>query len=156
MYASSHGVTANVIYDNELDKVLNYSAELFMTRPDVTPIWTLNEIAGRHSAVSMWSAGEFAFRGIKPTYFETFNRTVPWKKRIDDLILLLTRSESQIDFAMFYVEHPDFEEHAHSTQSKQASKRIAYRGEKDKFLRMLLIDQIKMFIATGFGHSERQ
>lgn len=121
LYSESHGVTANVIYDNEMGKVLKYSAELFMLRPDVTPIWTLNELSGKHSAVSMWSAGEFPFRGVKPTYFESFNRSVPWQQRIDNLIPVLKRNETQIDLVMFYVEHPDFEAHAFSSQSKQVS-----------------------------------
>lgn len=121
MYGASHGVTANVVFDNELGKVLKYSAELFMLKPNITPIWTLNELSGKHSAVSMWSAGEFPFRGVKPTYYESFNRSVPWKQRIDNLIPALKSDEYQIDLAMFYVEHPDFETHAYSSQSKQVS-----------------------------------
>lgn len=121
MYGASHGVTANIVFDNELGKVLKYSAELFMLKPNITPIWTLNELSGKHSAVSMWSAGEFPFRGVKPTYYESFNRSVPWKQRIDNLIPALKSDESQIDLAMFYVEHPDFEAHAYSSQSKQVS-----------------------------------
>lgn len=121
LYGASHGVTANVVYDNKLRKVLKYSAELFMLKPNVTPIWTLAELSGKRSAVSMWSAGEFPFRGIKPTYFESFNRSMPWKQRIDNLIPALTRNASQIDLVMFYVDHPDFEAHASSSQSKQVS-----------------------------------
>lgn len=120
LYAASHGVTANVVYDNKLRKVLKYSAELFMLKSNVTPIWTLNELYGKHSsAVSMWSAGEFPFHGVAPSYFEPFNRSVPWKQRIDNLMPALKRNESQIDLVMFYVEHPDFEAHAYSSQSKQ-------------------------------------
>lgn len=121
LYAASHGVTANVVYDNKMDKVLKYSAELFMYRPNVTPIWTLNELSGKHSAVSMWAAGEFPFRGVNPTYYESFNRSVPWKQRIDNLIPILTRNEPQIDLVMFYVDQPDFEDHAYSTKSIQVS-----------------------------------
>lgn len=102
-------------------KVLKYSAELFMLKTNVTPIWTLNELYGKHSAVSMWSAGEFPFRELAPTYFEPFNRSIPWKQRIDNLMPALKRNESQIDLVMFYAEHPDFEAHAYSSQSKQVS-----------------------------------
>lgn len=121
LYAASHGVTANVVYDNTLRKVLKYSAELFTFKPNVTPIWTLNELSGKHSAVSMWSAGEFPFREINPTYYEPFNRSVPWKQRIDSLIPVLKQNETQIDLVMFYMEHPDFEAHAYSSKSKQVS-----------------------------------
>lgn len=91
-----------------------------MMKEDITPIWTLNEIAGKHSAVSMWSAGEFEFRGIKPTYYEEFDRKkASWKQRIDNFIPLLTRNESQVDFVMFYMEQPDLDSHSYSPDSEQ-------------------------------------
>lgn len=121
LYAASHGVTANVVYDNKVAKVLKYSAELFMLKPNITPIWTLNELSGKHSAVSMWSAGEFPFRGVTPSYYESFNRSVPWKQRIDNIIPALKQNESPIDLVMFYMDQPDFEAHAHSSKSKQVS-----------------------------------
>lgn len=110
-----------MIYDNDKQKLLTYSREIFMFRPNITPIWTLNELAGKHSAVSMWSAGEFDFRGVNATYYEPFNRKVHWKQRIDSIIPLLKRDESQIDFVMFYSEHPDFEDHASNPTSPQVS-----------------------------------
>lgn len=121
LYGASHGVTANVVYDNEKRKLIKYSRELFTLRQNVTPIWTLNELAGKHSAVSMWSAGEFDFRGVKSTYYEPFNRTVHWKPRIDNIIPLLKRNESQVDFVMFYSEHPDYEDHEFAPESPQVS-----------------------------------
>lgn len=92
-----------------------------MMRKDITPIWTLNELAGKHSAVSMWAAAEFEFRGKKVTYNEPFDRKTHWKQRIDNIIPLLTRNESQVDLVMFYVEHPDFQSHAFSSNSTQVS-----------------------------------
>lgn len=134
LYGASHGVTANVVYDNKLGKILKYSAELFMMKPNITPIWTLNELSGKHSAVSMWSAGEFPFRGVKPTYYESFNRSVPWKHRIDKLIPALKQNESQIDLTMFYVEHPDFEAHAYSSQSKRVSQTLRKKNYLHSFV----------------------
>lgn len=122
LYGGSHGVTANVVYDNKSSKLLTYSSELFSFRKDVTPIWTLNELAGKHSAVSMWAAGEFEFRGTNVTYNEQFNRRVDWKQRIDKIIPLLTRNQSPVNLVMFYAEHPDFESHAHSSFSIQVSE----------------------------------
>lgn len=121
LYAASHGVTANVIYDNEQRKLLTYSREIFSLKQNITPIWTLNELAGKHSAVSMWSAGEFEFRGVNATYFEPFDRKVHWKQRVDQIIPLLKRNESQVDFVMFYNEHPDFEDHAFNPSSPEVS-----------------------------------
>lgn len=125
-YAGSHGVTANRIYDAQTGKLIKYSPELFMMREDITPIWTLNELAGKYSAVSMWASGEFEFRGIKPTYNEPFNRTRHWKDRIDNIIPLMKRNESQIDLVMFYAEQPDYQSHEYSSFSEQVRAFILF------------------------------
>lgn len=122
MYAESHGVFDKEVYDHELHKAIRYSPELYAFRPNVTPIWTLNELAGGHSAVSMWAAGEFAFRERMPTFFERLNAKIHWKQRIDHLIPLMKRSESQINFVMFYINHPDKESHSFSVPSKEVSR----------------------------------
>lgn len=116
-------MTANEIYDNINGKLLKYSREIFMQR-NVTPIWTLNELAGKNSAVSMWAAAEFEFQGLKPTYTEPFVNNADWKQRIDKIIHLLSRNENQVNFVMFYANQPDFASHDHSAQSPQVSKHI--------------------------------
>lgn len=90
-----------------------------MMKKDITPIWTLNELAGKHSAVSMWASAEFEFRGKSLTYNEPFDRKTHWKQRIDNIIPLMTRNESQVDLVMFYVENPDFPSHSFSSYSNQ-------------------------------------
>lgn len=117
-YAASHGVTAENFYDFKLKKAVKYSNEMFTLKSNITPIWTLNEIAGQHSAVSMWAAGEFEFRGTKPTYYESFIRKADWKPRIDKIIPLL---KHQVNLLMFYNEHPDYEDHEFSSSSSEVS-----------------------------------
>lgn len=121
LYAESHGVFDSEIYDHKQRKVIRYSPEMYMFRPNVTPIWTLNEMAGGHSAVSMWAAGEFVFRERKPTFFEPLHYKAHWKHRIDNLIPLLKRNESQINFVMFYTSHPDAESHSFSVPSNEVN-----------------------------------
>lgn len=133
LYAANHGVTANEIYDNESGRLIKYSMEMFMMNNEITPIWTLNELAGKHSAVSMWAAAEFQFQGKILTYNEPFNRKTHWKQRIDNIIPLLTRNESQVDFVMFYVEHPDLQSHSFSSQSAQVRNE-----EKDRLFRKFI------------------
>jgi len=124
LYAATHGVTANEIYDNKSGRLLKYSPELFMMKKDITPIWTLNELAGKHSAVSMWASAEFEFRGKSLTYNEPFDRKTHWKQRIDNIIPLMKRNESQIDVVMFYVEDPDFPSHSFSSYSNQVTESL--------------------------------
>lgn len=128
LYAGSHGVFDLGMYDHKLHKTVDYSPELYMFRPNVTPIWTLNELAGGHSAVSMWSANEFAFRGRIPTFSEPYdtNTIGDWQQRIDRLVPLLQRNESQINFVMFYIDHPDRASHGFSVPSKEVKLSILW------------------------------
>lgn len=121
MYAESHGVTSDVIYDNKLNEVIEFSPEMFMLKPNITPIWTLNELAGkRHSAV-LWTAGEFMYRGTKPGHVIPIDAAIPWKQHIDEnLIPLLLRRECIHNLAMFHVNY-DLVSRTYSPQSKQVS-----------------------------------
>lgn len=121
LYAGSHGVTGNRIYDNVNKIKVSYSNELFTSRANITPIWTLNELAGQGSAVSMWASSEYEFREKIPTYVEEYVAKAPWKPRIDEIIPLLKREENPINFVMFYSEQPDTADHEFSAHSKQVS-----------------------------------
>lgn len=121
LFPESHGVTSDIIYDNQLSKVLEFSPEMFMFQKNVTPIWTLNELAGRHSMV-LWTAGEFAYRNRTPAHALPMDKNITWKQHIDDnLIPLFLRKECKVNLAMFYVNQPDLVLHAYSLQSKKVS-----------------------------------
>lgn len=125
LYPESHGVTSKEIYDNKLGKVLKFSPEMFMLRPNVTPIWTLNEMAGRHSTV-LWTAGEFMYRNRKPSHAVHVDTEIPWKRHIDEnLIPLFLRKECKVTLSMFYVKNPDFELHRNPPQSKHVSHNLS-------------------------------
>ncbi|XP_031618511.1 ectonucleotide pyrophosphatase/phosphodiesterase family member 5-like [Contarinia nasturtii] len=139
LYAGSHGVTNNRIYDNLKKNKVSYSAEFFQSRVNVTPIWTLNEMAGKHSAVSMWASSEYEFRGIMPTYVEKYARDDPWKPRIDKIIPLLKSKENAVDFVMFYSEQPDSTDHEFSHKSVQVTERLKDMDAMVKYL----MEQVK-------------
>lgn len=121
-YAGTHGVTGNQIYDRNQGKLIKYSREMFIAKRNITPIWTLNELSGKHSAISMWPAAEFEYRGKKPQYIELYNRSTHWKDRINNIIPLLKRDDSPVDLAMFYLNQPDKPSHLYSSSSKQVNE----------------------------------
>lgn len=121
LYPETHGVTSDIIYDNKLNKVLKFSPEMFMFKQNVTPIWTLNELAGRHSMV-LWTGGEFMYRNRTPAHALPMNKSISWKQHIDDnLIPLFLRKECKVNLAMFHVKQPDLILHSHPARAKQVS-----------------------------------
>ncbi|CAD7090632.1 unnamed protein product [Hermetia illucens] len=73
LYTETHGVTADVIYDEKLDRVLNGSRETYQSNPGVLPIWILNEIEGGTSGCMMWPGSEFSYAGRSCTYHVPFD-----------------------------------------------------------------------------------
>lgn len=121
MYAASHGVTANTIYDNNLQKVIESNDEKYKFRSNVTPIWTLNEMAGKHSMV-LWPAGDLLYRNLTAAHVVPSNVEIPWKRHIDEnLIPILLRKECAVNFAMFNVKQPEAALRTFSAHSKEVS-----------------------------------
>lgn len=122
LYPESHGVTADIIYDTKLNAVLEFSPEMFMFKQNITPIWTLNELAGRHSMV-FWTASQFLYRNRSLAHALPMDKDISWKQHIDDnLIPLFLRKECKVNLAMFNVKQPDTILHAYPPQSKQVSQ----------------------------------
>lgn len=99
---------------------------MFTLKPNITPIWTLNEMAGKHATV-LWTGGEFDYRELKyrdlvPAQALPVGTEIPWKQYIDDfLIPLLQQKECTVNLAMYYVKNPKFVSRAFSPQSKEVS-----------------------------------
>lgn len=118
LYPESHGVTANTIYDNKLHKVIESDADKYMFKSNVTPIWTLNEMAGKHSTV-LWPAGDLLYRNISTAHAVPSNVEIPWKRHIDENIIpMFLRKECTVNLAMFNLKQPKVALRAYSPQSK--------------------------------------
>ncbi|XP_069742833.1 ectonucleotide pyrophosphatase/phosphodiesterase family member 5 [Narcine bancroftii] len=113
LYAESHGIVANEMYD----KVLNKS--FTMDRMDTFdpiwweaayPLWVTNQIKGYKSGTVMWPGTDVRIHGMYPSHYMIYNISVPFEDRVDQLIDWF-RGKQPINFGLLYWEEPDLSGH---------------------------------------------
>ncbi|XP_046393109.1 ectonucleotide pyrophosphatase/phosphodiesterase family member 5-like isoform X2 [Ischnura elegans] len=161
LYPESHGVIANSLYDPKLGKILNYSAELYEYE-GVIPIWTLNEMSGRHSGSMMWPGSEFPYgkdlkkNGILPTFYLAWNEAVDWHYRVDTAMDWMTHNVTPTNLVMLYFEEPDTTAHVHGPESSQAKEQVKRVDDTlayicDKIVSKNLSDIVNMIVVSDHG-----
>lgn len=121
-FAGEHGVLANKVFDHKLQRLLGYSEELFSQNEAVIPIFTMNQMNGRHSGTMMWPGGEFKYSSakIKATFVQPLEN-IPWEKRIETVVSWFKHKETPANFVMMYLDEPDSQEHAFGPESNEVS-----------------------------------
>lgn len=107
-------VTGNEVWDRDLGQYLSYGYSLYHVNKFIVPIWTLNELQGGKSAVMMWGAGEFEFKGRHVSYHKALNKDIPREKRVDGVIDWLKKG---VNLAMLYIDQPDKHGHGYGPNS---------------------------------------
>ena len=92
LYAESHGIVANVMYDPVFDAYFDISD------PDAVqdgrwwggePIWVTAEKCGKRSGVMFWPGSEAEIEGFRPSYYEHYGESankLKGTKRIDAMM----------------------------------------------------------------------
>lgn len=73
LYAETHGVVDNEVYDPVSRNITKYSSKLYHYDNRILPIWTINEKnMGRHSGTMMWPGSIFEYGGTTPAYAQVY------------------------------------------------------------------------------------
>lgn len=118
VFPEKHGVMANVLYDFELSKKLNYSFELFHYKSEIKPVWILNEMAGGRSGCMMWPGSDYQYDGVACTYSRHFNMSMNYTERVDEAFDWILNTTNPPNLIMFYIEEPDTHAHAFGPESQ--------------------------------------
>lgn len=112
LYAGTHGVLGNELYDAEQGHVI-YSNDLFSQNKDVMPIWAWNEMRGGRSGCMMWPGSNFAYQGHKCTYTQPFDENISREDQLDKIISWILDPTVPANLIMMYVNQPDDASHAY-------------------------------------------
>lgn len=80
----------------------------------------MNELAGKHSGC-MWPGGDYEYKNVSCTFYQTFNGSIPFEKRIDTIMEWFTHEKTPTNLVMLYIEEPDQESHMYGPDSIQVS-----------------------------------
>ena len=154
LYAESHGIVENDMYDPELNKtyVPLYKDKYAKNDPrfydtGVEPIWVTNQLQNTHgrSGSIMWWGAENVIKSTRPTHHMPWDLKTDYKFRIDTMIKWFT-SEYPINLGLLYFNEPDHTAHACGPASENVTKLIGYADELTGYL----INRLKE--KNLFGH----
>ncbi|XP_071999826.1 bis(5'-adenosyl)-triphosphatase enpp4-like [Engystomops pustulosus] len=146
LYAESHGIVANSMYDKSNNKVFRLDDDKSTNDPgwwnEATPIWVTNQRAGRRSGAAMWPGADVTIQNLTLKDSLRYNSSLSFEERVDHITAWFTRAGNPINFATLYFEEPDKSGHLFGPENKLKMSQVL--GVIDKKVGYLLA-QLKKF-----------
>ncbi|NWH71127.1 ENPP5 phosphodiesterase, partial [Piaya cayana] len=158
LYAESHGIVANEMYDPILNETFSMSTmDIYNSKfwEEATPIWITNQREGHKTGAAMWPGTDVKIHGVFPTHYMPYNESVSFEDRVARLIDWFT-SEEPINFGLLYWEQPDEMGHILGPENPLMGPII---GDVDKKLGYLmselkkakLWDEVNVIVTSDHG-----
>jgi predicted AlkP superfamily pyrophosphatase or phosphodiesterase len=95
---ANHGIVNNTMVDPN-DGARFRMSDTVQVRRSVwwggEPIWVTAELQGMRTASFFWPGSEAAIKGVRPTFWKTYEETVPLAVRVDAVLAWLVRPDSR-------------------------------------------------------------
>jgi len=163
MYEESHGIVANQFFDPVLNKSFSY-VKPSSKDPEFyggEPIWITNQKQGHHTGVYFWVGSEVKIAGEYPTVYHSYNKSVPWKERVDEVVDWLSNEpingqHLDINLALLYFSQPDHFGHAYGPESVEVTEQIKRCDETVGYLigklkELDLYEDVDIIITSDHG-----
>ncbi len=128
MYAENHGLIANSFYDEKLD--IYFSLGNRNTVQDMRfyggePIWVTAEQQGVRSATYFWPGSEAPIKGIQPSIWKVYDKSVPFSARIDSVARWFSLSEKHRPHIItLYFHEPDGTGHRFGPTAQRTREKV--------------------------------
>ncbi len=111
LHPDHHGLINNFFYAPDLDKIYRLGDNEAVLNPDFyggEPIWNTAEKQGVKTASFFWVGSEAPVQGMQPSICKMYDKSVPYKNRVDSVISWLKLPEKERPrLIMWYIEEPD-------------------------------------------------
>ncbi|XP_045196837.2 bis(5'-adenosyl)-triphosphatase enpp4-like [Mercenaria mercenaria] len=159
LYEESHGIIANSMYDQEFDETFNYKTIDTKWWDGGEPVWITAGKQGKKTGIYFWHGSETEIQGLRPDFYYAYNRSVPFKERVDTVVQWLSNSTFDIDLAMLYFYQPDRTGHLYGPNSSEVISKVE---EMDAILGYLvreldkteMLDKINIIVTSDHGMAE--
>jgi alkaline phosphatase D len=97
LYPDHHGLVGNYFHATDLNNRIYKISDRDAVGDGVfyggEPIWVTAETQDMTSATFFWVGSEAAIKGVRPTYWYTYDWTIPFEDRIDSVVNWLSLPE---------------------------------------------------------------
>ena len=133
LYPEHHGLVANSFYDPARNARYSMSDPKAVTDGawySGTPLWSLAERQGMHSAILLWPGSEAEIAGYRPTWYAHFDPKTEagpeaQQARIDNVVALLHLAPGdRPHFIAIYYSEPDHEGHEFGPDAAETRKAV--------------------------------
>lgn len=130
LYPDEHGIVQNQFYDKNLNSSYRIGDKKAVSDGRFyggEPIWVTAEKQGIKTASFYWVGSEAEINGIRPSYWKSYENTMPFHQRIDTITYWLQLADSvRPRLVLFYLPEPDAISHEYGTNSIQTKNMVKY------------------------------
>ncbi|MES2697206.1 MAG: ectonucleotide pyrophosphatase/phosphodiesterase [Verrucomicrobiota bacterium] len=129
LYPAKHGIVNNDFLDPESGLIFRYN------QPAVVhdsrwwggePIWVTAIKQGHKASTSFWVGSEAAVGGVRPTHWRKYDGSIPFEKRIDELVSWFTVPPAERPvMASFYLDETNAAGHKYGPDAPEVAKAVA-------------------------------
>jgi predicted AlkP superfamily pyrophosphatase or phosphodiesterase len=139
LYPDHHGIINNGFYAPDLGKTYRIADRDMVQDPAAyfgEPIWVTAETQGLRAASFFWVGSEAPIMGMYPTYWKTYDGTVPYTDRVDTVIHWLKLPlEKRPRLVLLYFDEPDHTGHDYGPVHPETGEVVAYLDSVLSYLR---------------------
>ncbi len=165
LYPAHHGIVGNWFYDPTVAETFGMSKPASNTEErwwaDGEPVWITAEKQGVTSACFFWPGSETTHGGVRPSFFQLFNKKLTAAERVDGLLAWLALPPAQRPrLGTLYFDVVDDSGHRHGPDAPETA--AAIKEVDDALARLLaglehlgLRDRTDFVIVSDHGMSEQ-
>ncbi|KAF7666582.1 hypothetical protein LDENG_00098940 [Lucifuga dentata] len=126
LYAESHGIVANYMYDPASNK----SNHAYNTDPmwwnEAEPLWVTALDSGYKTAAAMWPGSDVTIHNHTATHYLPYNSKVPFQQRLGNVTnwIMGNKTQEGVMFAAMYWEEPDQSGHLFGPDNSTAMTEV--------------------------------
>lgn len=134
LYPAKHGIVNNDFFDPESGQFFRYNQPASALDPrwwGGEPIWVTAIRQGRRAATAFWVGSEVPVGGVRPTFWQRFDYSVPFARRLDELVRWLTLpAQERPDVVTFYLEETNGAGHRFGPDSPELAAAVKLSDER--------------------------
>ncbi|MDO5017024.1 MAG: ectonucleotide pyrophosphatase/phosphodiesterase [Porphyromonas sp.] len=128
LYPAHHGIVNNRFWVEEMNDYYKLGDMKRVLNPDFylgEPIWNTAEQQGVKAGSFFWVGSETAIQNMRPSYWKSYDSSVPFTARADSVLAWLQKPEAvRPHLITWYLEEPDGAAHHYGVGSQQVADMV--------------------------------